>query len=169
MQRPWFADATDLDVIKAFRHHDEDEHDADDSVAAVAAGGASTGLFGEVAAGVIAAEGAGAATKSTKAAYEIGDSLFEVDVADEAAASSSAGAPIASLLCPDCPEPGCGPMSISDGSGHYSTFICNGCSGRGSGERWFCSTHRNDFCFTCNPGMLILLFYFIVPFLCESG
>ena len=144
-QMPWFADATDLDVIKAFRHRDEE----DDEVVAAAVAEGAAGTSGDDDE-VVVDEGAAAATTNA-AAYTVDDGLFEVDAAAEAAASG-ARAPLAAMSCPDCPEPGCGPMSISDGAGHYSSFICNGCRGHGSGDRWFCPTHRNDFCFTCNPG-----------------
>ena len=39
---------------------------------------------------------------------------------------------------PTCPTSG-HTMAVSDGSDSYTAFYCNGCSGSGVGERWFCS------------------------------
>ena len=74
-------------------------------------------------------------------------------VAAPVVAASSTAAPTSSSGVPRCPTSGHA-MCISSGAGHYADYICNSCRGHKSGERWFCSTCRDDFCFACSPKSL---------------
>jgi hypothetical protein len=44
-------------------------------------------------------------------------------------------------------------MCIANGTEQtgYASWICNGCRGRGTEPRWWCSRCRDDFCFNCKP------------------
>ena len=62
-------------------------------------------------------------------------------------------APAPHVVTPRCPSAG-HEMVVSDGRGHYCDYICNQCRAHGSGERWFCATCRDDYCFACKPPLL---------------
>ena len=58
--------------------------------------------------------------------------------------------PAPAVITPRCPSAN-HVMVVSDGSGHYASYICNECGAHRSGERWFCARCRDDFCFACKP------------------
>jgi hypothetical protein len=57
----------------------------------------------------------------------------------------------ASSTVPRCPNSRHN-MEWSDGTGFYSSYLCNACGASASGHRWFCSVCQQDLCNSCCAG-----------------
>ena len=60
---------------------------------------------------------------------------------------------VASGAPPICPNANCNVPMILGGTNAYRSYRCDRCRSSGTGERWFCATHRADLCFRCGGGL----------------